>query len=175
MKKKHLTAEKLLTLPETKEKLTNYSDDYGIKRKIKFDLAKTKNYKTNTFYHATGGIGEAGVGRGLYLGKDKKALNNFYNSDSEFGTIIEYKGNPKFLDLVLYKDFDDFEKQAIKKYGKIKHNDHLKEFTLEKGFDGIRYYDPFTTGEEFVLYNVDKIRTGRKKLPANSVDELYNN
>ena len=29
--------------------------------------------------------------------------------------------------------------------------------TLKKGFDGIRYFDPYTTGEEFVLFNTDKV------------------
>ncbi len=26
------------------------------------------------------------------------------------------------------------------------------------GFDGIRYYDPQATGEEFVLFNTEKVR-----------------
>lgn len=169
---KSLTAEELLELTETKERLRSYSDAYGIKRKVRLDLAKTKNYKPIIFFHATGGTGEAGVGRGLYLGKDKKALSNFYNSDGEYGTIIEYRGKPKFIDLALYKDFDEFEKEAIKKYGRLKYNDHLIKLTLKKGFDGIRYYDPFTTGEEFVLYNTDKIKTKNKKLPTNPVNDL---
>jgi hypothetical protein len=171
-RKKSLTAEELLNLPETKEKLESYSDEYGIKRKIRLDLAKTKKYKPNIFYHATGGIGESGVGRGLYLGKDRKALDNFYNSDGDDGAIIEYRGNPKFIDLSLDKDFDGFEKEAIKKYGKLKYNDHLRRLTLKKGFDGIRYYDPFTTGEEFVLYNADKVKAKNKKSPSNPVNEL---
>jgi hypothetical protein len=39
--------------------------------------AKTINYKPNIYYHATGGYGESGVGKGLYLGKDWKVLEKF--------------------------------------------------------------------------------------------------
>ena len=158
------TAEMLLKLSETKARLENYGDNYVIRRKIKLDLAKTKNYKEGVFYHATGGLSESGVGKGLYLGKDKKALDNFYNSDGTEGEIIEYVGAPKYLDLTLYKDMEEFEKRAIEKYSKREDNEHLKLLMLELGFDGIRYYDPIATGEEFVLYNTDKVKAiDRKK------------
>lgn len=91
-----LTAEKLLELPETKKRLENYGDDYLINKKIKFDLAKTKNYKNNLYFHATGGCSEDGVGKGLYIGKDMRALNNFYNSNG--GGIDIYCGNFKYID-----------------------------------------------------------------------------
>jgi hypothetical protein len=29
---------------------------------------------------------------------------------------------------------------------------------IEMGYDGIRYYDPLATGEEFVLFNRSKIK-----------------
>jgi hypothetical protein len=54
--------------------------------------------------------------------------------------------NP-FDDLVL----DEFEKQAIEKFGIQKNNKALKLLTLLKGYYGIRYYDPLATGEEYVL------------------------
>ena len=62
-----LTVEELLKLSKTKELLENYGDEYLINQKIKFDLAQSKNYKTNIYYHATGGTGESGLGKGLYL------------------------------------------------------------------------------------------------------------
>lgn len=173
-KKVILNTKDLLDLPETRERLENYGDEDMIKRKIKFDLARAENYKTNTFYHATGGIGEAGVGEGLYLGKDKKALNNFYNCDGEYGEILEYEGNPKFIDLTLYSAFEKFEKEAIIKYGKQKHNEHLKKLTIEKGFDGIRYYDPIATGEEFVLFNTFKVKNQNKISLRIHVSKLNN-
>lgn len=153
-----MNAEELLKLPETKNRLDGYGDKYLINQKTKKDLAKTKNYKKNIFYHATGGLGEIGLGSGLYLGKDRNALNNFYNSDGQYGEIIEYFGNPSFIDLSNYNDFDKFESQAIKKYPNRKYNEHLKLLTIEMGYDGIKYYDPIATGEEFVLFNTDKVK-----------------
>jgi hypothetical protein len=151
-----LLAEDLLNLPETKKRLNDYGDEILIKNKIKFDIAKIKNYKTNIFYHATGGYGETGLGKGLYLGKDKRALNNFYNTNG--GKIEIYKGNPKFLDLSNYGDFDNFESKAKKKYPNSTNNEHLKLLILKMGYDGIRYYDPQATGEEFVLFNTNKVK-----------------
>lgn len=157
MNKNYLTAEELLRAPETLRLLNMYSDEYGINHKIKYDLAKTKNYKKNIYYHATGGTGEIGVGQGLYLGKDRRALRNFYNGDGERGCIETFKGQPIFIDLTIYKDFDTFEKEAIKLYGKDKHKCHFKKLTIKKGYDGIRYYDPIATGEEFVVYQTNKL------------------
>lgn len=150
-----MTIQKLLQMPGTKERLNNYGDEISIKMKIENDLAKRENYKDNVFYHATGGFGETGLGKGLYLGKDKLALDNFYNSDGTEGEIIEYFGYPKFIDLTDYSKFDKYEEKAIEQFGQI---DGLKQLTIQLGYDGIRYYDPITTGEEFVLYNTDKVK-----------------
>jgi hypothetical protein len=158
MSKKYLTAEELLELEKTKELLENYSDEYGIKHKIKFDLAQTKHYEINVFYHATGGTGETGVGHGLYLGKDRRALNNFYNGDGTRGQIIKYRVRAKFIDLTRFDEFEAFEAVAISKFPKREHNEQFKLLALELGFDGIRYYDPIATGEEFVLYNTEKAK-----------------
>ena len=150
------TAEELLELEETRELLDNYGDAYLIEKKKK-DLAKTCNYKKGVFYHATGGLGESGLGKALYLGKDRRALNNFYNLDGTEGCIEMYLGNPLFIDLALYDEFDKFESTAKEKYPNAKYNAHLRLLTLALGYDGIRYYDPIATGEEFVLYNTDKV------------------
>ncbi len=87
-----------------------------------------------------------------------KALLNFYNNEGKRGAIKKYKGNPKFIDLTKYKNFRVFENIAIKNFTKLRYNEHLKSITLEMGFDGIRYYDPTATGEEFVLYNTKKVK-----------------
>ena len=120
------------------------------------------------YYHATGGTGETGVGMGLYLGKDKRALDNFYNCDGQEGNIETFKGNPSFIDLTIYNEFEKFSGLAENKYGKEPSNNHLKELTISMGYDGIRYYDPIATGEEFVLYNFNKVKkiksTNKKKL-----------
>lgn len=123
--------------------------------KYEEDIAKTENYKDNFFYHATGGLGESGVGKGLYLGKDKVALNNFYNCGGEEGSIIAYYGCPNFIDLTVDEDFSNFKKEAQSHFNS---EDYLEQYTLEKGFDGIRYYDIETTGEEFVLFRTDTVK-----------------
>lgn len=150
-----MTAEELFELFGKKELLENYGDEETVKSKTHLDLAKTRNYKHGVFYHATGGYGEMGLGEGLYLGKDKKALNNFYNCDG--GKIEKYQGTPNFIDLTISEDFEAFDLMAKKKFPYRKNNEYLKLLTLEMGYDGIRYYDPYTTGEEFVLFNTQKV------------------
>jgi hypothetical protein len=131
--------------------------------------AKTKNYLPNTYYHVnTGGL-NAGVGKGLYLGRDKDALISFYDQEEENKKVDAYIGNPNWFDLMRYEDYSRFIEEAIRKYGKnyVEKNsladidikgEMLKKLAIEKGFDGIRYYDPQATGEEFVLFNTDKVK-----------------
>ena len=139
--------------------------DNFAKSKYEKDIAKTKNYRIDVYYHATGGYGEIGLGEGLYLGKDKMALHNFYNNEGEFGenTIIEYHGKPHFIDLTSLKEYESFEAEAIKTFGNDQKKSYLKKLTLQKGFDGIRYFDPLATGEEFVLFNTETIKQVSKR------------
>lgn len=131
--------------------------------KVYKDIANSSKYKEGIFYHATGGCCECGVGQGLYLGKDKVALDNFYNCEDSGGYIEIYQGYPNFIDLALLEDYNNFENKAIAKFGKDAYHNYLMKMTLELGYDGIRYYDPSTTGEEFVLYNTDKVKLISKK------------
>ena len=157
----------------TAEELFNSSDYFGLfveefgnplndktaKSKYEKDISKTKNYKPGFFYHAVGGVSEIGLGKGLYLGKDASALFNFYNGEGEFGDVlIEYYGFPNFVDLSSTNDYENFVKEAIQLFGKDAQNSYLCKLTLQKGFDGIRYFDPYTTGEEFVLFNTDVVK-----------------
>lgn len=81
-----------------------------------------------------------GVGVGLYLGRDKNALINFYDPDWINRDItIKIFGNFNF--------YDGINKSIPK--------DPLE--VVKQGFDGIRYFDPDATGEEFVLFNVSKV------------------
>jgi len=155
-----LTAEELLILPETRNRLAEYGDEYLINQKIMYDLSQTKNYNPSIYYHATGGLGEVGLGEGLYLGKDKRALNNFYNLEG--GGIDIYEGNPKFIDLTLYTDLENFQEEAKQKFPDCKLNEHFNLLTFSKGYDGIRYYDPIASGEEFVVFNCEKLKLIKK-------------
>ena len=154
-----MTAEELFLIQENQTHFINAFGDwrtYSYAKNIyEKDIAKTKNYKNNYFYHATGGFGESGLGNGLYLGKDKRALDNFYNLDGTEGKIITYYGEPKFIDLTNSEEFEIFESEAKKIY--LDEN-YLRDYTVLKGFDGIRYFDIETTGEEFVLYNTETVR-----------------
>jgi len=131
--------------------------------------AKTKKYKPNIYYHVHTGGSNAGVGKGLYLGRDKDALISFYDNGGEGRKVDTYIGNPKWADLLDYNEYKKFEKEAIKKYGgKYKptnsisdleeRGEFVQKLAIEKGFDGIRYYDPSATGEEYVLFNTKTVK-----------------
>lgn len=166
---KEKTAEELFELPETKIRLRNIDIDAETIRK-EFH-AKTKNYKDNTYYHVETKNGESGVGEGLYLGKDKEALQKFYDIGQEGYEVKTYKGDFKFLDLTDYDKFDKFEKEAKNKYPNEESGNEIKKLAIEKGYDGIRYYDPEATGEEFVLYNLKKLTEQNKSLESKIINK----
>ena len=128
-------------------------------------ISDPKNFKKNIFYHQANSEEDKlsilengfdinrieksnrGAGKGFYLGRDKKVLVNFYNEvicGSDFS--IKIVGDFIFFDTITNDNFD-FNQANIEKY------------ILEKGYDGIRYFDPDATGEEFVLFNLDKIQS----------------
>ena len=84
---------------------------------------------------------------GLYVGRDAKALHEFYNMAAERGeNIITYKGNPKLLDLT-------DEDVMMKFTDKFKTGDQIEKELSKNGYDGIKYFDPYSTGEEIVITN----------------------
>lgn len=133
-------------------------------------LSNPDNFLPNIYYHQANSKKEArsimkngynerfmleyncGLGKGLYLGRDKNALIIFYSSDfcNPENNIVTIKGNFNFANLIKEKKLKSFIIEASR-YGKS-----LKEYTLSKGYDGIRYFDPDATGEEFVLYRYKK-------------------
>lgn len=140
--------------------------------------AKTKNYKPNTYYRVVAGgagTGIANVGKGLYLGRDKQALLNFYGNvvdpeEEREIKLMKFIGTPKWADLLDEKKYKEFEKEAVAKYKPDFHNssstteafaESIKKLAIERGYDGIRYYDPFATGEEFVLFNDSKVKESK--------------
>ena len=86
-----------------------------------------------------------GLGAGLYMGRDKRVLINFYSTDfnNPIDNTITIHGNFKF--------FNAISKRLPKR--------DIREFVLSRGYDGIRYYDSDATGEEFVLFDYKKIKT----------------
>jgi len=151
---KELKAEDILKFKKTKTIMQGLGDVDDVKYWIKQYHAKTKNYKPDTYYRVEANTGYAGVGNGLYLGRDKNALKSFYDLENDNLPISEYQGNVKWLDLLDYDDYDKFEKQQ----GDLTNSNDISKVVLAMGFDGIRYYDPQATGEEFVLFNMKKVR-----------------
>ncbi|MFH0947630.1 MAG: hypothetical protein V1833_01345 [Elusimicrobiota bacterium] len=92
-----------------------------------------------------------GAGRGLYLGRDKNAIINFYSPDfnNPQNFTIKITGNFNFLDLVEEKSFQKFF---------LKNKNNIENSVCALEYDGIRYYDPEATGEEFILFNIKKAK-----------------
>lgn len=86
-----------------------------------------------------------GLGAGLYMGRDKAALINFYSPDFN---------NPMDITVTVRGDFNFFDAVSNPLPKR-----NAREFVLSQRYDGIRYYDKDATGEEFVLYNYKKIKT----------------
>ena len=133
-------------------------------------LSNPDNFLPNIYYHQANSKKEArsiikygydecfmleyncGLGKGLYLGRDKNALIRFYSNDfcNPEDNIVIIKGNFNFANLIKENNLKSFIKEADR-FGIS-----LKGYTLSKGYDGIRYFDPDATGEEFVLYRYKK-------------------
>jgi len=133
-------------------------------RDYSVNLSNPDNFVDNIFYHQansekerdaiiTNGfdvnmikVSNCGAGRGLYIGRDKQALVNFYSEDmnNPKDFVLKIKGTFNFLDLMDDRKFLQENKE------------NLERKVLSMGYDGIRYYDPDATGEEFVLFNYKK-------------------
>ena len=157
---KNLSIEDMLRDKETLEIMKGLGDKNDIKNWIKRYHSKPINHKPNTYYRIerSSGAGYGGVGNGLYLGRDKQALSNFYDIEQEGLPISVYKGNPKWLDLMDYAKYRKFERDLLKKGIKMTNSDKVGKIVTDMGFDGIKYYDPQATGEEFVLFNLKSVR-----------------
>lgn len=155
----NLSAEDMLKDRRTLTMLKELGDKNSIKYWIENYHAKSTNYKPSTYYRVLNtGINYAGVGKGLYLGRDKQALSNFYDLEQEGLPIVEYKGNPKWLDLMDYARYRKFARTLLNNSIEIINSNEVGEIVIGMGYDGIKYYDPFATGEEFVLFNIRKVR-----------------
>lgn len=169
-----ITAEDILKNPEIIKQIDNIGGKEEREYWIQRNIAKTKNYKPDTYYRVESGIsssGYAGVGNGLYLGRDKKVLLNFYGDEDGNGKMSEFKGNPKWLDLIEQNKFKEFKQFLKNKKINLLNSDEVGEIVKKMGYDGIRYYDSFATGEEFVLFNTDKI----KKIESFNIEKFTEN
>ena len=161
LNKKGLSADGLTNSEYVKKRmLIDQGSPDDVKYWVEEFFAKEKNFKPSTYYHVNTKNEEpyAGVGNGLYLGRDKEALLNFYDIEQQGFTVSEYKGNPNWLDLTNYDDFNGFKNMVKNIDGNIINSDIVSGIVIQMGYDGIRYYDHNATGEEFVLFNEDKLK-----------------
>lgn len=135
----------------------------------KFDKTKARTFDPAN----RGGISMI---NGLYLGKDQNVLQEFYGLGLDAEGLptksTKLQGEPKWLDLLDRKAEETFINDVKKKY-KVKDEksekfgEVLEKEVLARGFDGIRYFDPWATGEEFVLVNQNALKLpGEKEIPT---------
>lgn len=159
-KEEGVTLENMLIHPKTK-KIMKESFGEDKDEWIEYHHAKRKNFKPNTYYHVNSpeGAGFPGVGKGLYLGRDAEALKSLYGPEvEEDKQVLIFEGKPNWVNLMDYENFDIFLKNATNRYGNLSGLEQLKKYAIFRGYDGIKYYDPSATGEEFVLFNTDKVK-----------------
>ena len=163
---------KLAKTPAYKKELqTAIGDQEVIAAHKDLFYSRPENYKLNTFYHFTtdktktirqlGGKAQRfnkQLGPGLYVGRDANALRAFYGLETP-GKNIPLKGTPKLLDLT--KDFQSIDNayaSAKKAFPKEKYP--LEKWVTDRGYDGVRYFDPIATGEEIVIYKSGTLGAG---------------
>lgn len=93
---------------------------------------------------------------GMYLSTDPKAIKEFYGMDMESVTTKAY-GNPRWLDLMDRNSETKFLSEVEEKYsvkdGAPEFGRAIAKELTARGYDGIKYFDPWATGEEYVLVN----------------------
>ncbi len=127
-------------------------------------LSNPDNFKNNVYYHQANSVKDrdnilnngfklnkvkptnCGAGRGLYLSRDKRAIINFYSEslDNAQDLTLKIEGSFNFLDIL------------DNRY--LLQTPYLLDKMLANKYDGLRYYDPDATGEEFVLFNPRKVK-----------------
>ena len=148
--------------------LPTISEEIGTDNPARY-LAKGTNFQVNCYYHNSDS-GESKVailkngfdfkkakiqndlGQGMYCGRDRNAILGFYTADlhnpNDF--IINVTGNFNFINLIRWDDLQNFRQ-------KFSSTDVMKFWLCKNRYDGIRYYDPYCTGEEFVLCNLSAV------------------
>ena len=167
LKPKHADPFELAKKPDyAKELRTAIGDKETILAHQEQFYVRPKRMKEGVFYHFTpdkkltaegllSGTAkrfDKQLGPGLYVGQDAQALKNFYGLDMRGGQAVRLEGNPKILDLTdSFKSVDDANRAARKEFPKEKYP--LGKWVQKQGYDGIKYFDPVATGEEYVVYN----------------------
>lgn len=93
-----------------------------------------------------------GFGRGLFCGRDREAVFGFYTSDlsKPRDSIITINGEFRFISFLCLDKLNSF-------LDSFASPGWMQSWLFSHHYDGIRYYDPHCTGEEFVLYKLEGI------------------
>lgn len=91
-------------------------------------------------------------GHGMYVSRDRCAVMNFYTYDlsKPQDNIITIKAKFNYLNLMVHDDCVAFCRS-------FDTPELMQSWLFTNGYDGIRYYDLYCTGEEFVIYNLQNI------------------
>lgn len=134
-------------------------------------MAKTENVNQHELYHcSTEGFTKSGndqfnkIGDALYLGQDPKALWDFYGFkafDEDLhpdAKVYKFtiKPDAKIYHALNQKSYEILEAEALKFAPKAKYP--IKEYLLSQGYDGMTYFDPYATGEEWAIFNLGKLK-----------------
>lgn len=134
-------------------------------------FARTQNTPEGTYYHLSReGIKSTAptdlmndIGSALYVGRDPAALKEFYGElqGVDDGEVFEFKADDlNILDAREIADFDKIKRDAKKEFPDEKFP--VGAYARAHGYDALVYFDPWATGEEFAIFNKDKVtQTGR--------------
>lgn len=167
------TPEQMLKDPEVLKAIDAIGGKEERQRMIDNYMARSANYQPNTYYRVEGGTGAGygGAGNGLYLGRDKKALQAFYDIESEGLPVSTYKGEAKWLDLMDPRKEKAWNEYLAKKGIDPTNSNMIGELVQKLGYDGIKYFDAQATGEELVLFNTKVLTKVEAKARAAAIPE----
>lgn len=129
-------------------------------------MAKTTACPDNVFYHTSShGLelepGEINndMGKALYVGKDPYATEQMYGLDAENPVTYQFEVDPnqefKVLDVRSIASRDAWEAVAKQNFPNSKNP--LGDQARQDGYDAIRYFDPWATGDEWAILSQEKM------------------
>ncbi len=129
-------------------------------------MAKTTACPDNVFYHTSAhGLTETPgeidniMGKALYAGKDPYATEQMYGLGAENPVTYQFEVDPnqefKVLDVRSIAARDAWEAVAKQNFPNSKNP--LGDQARKDGYDAIRYFDPWATGDEWAILSQEKM------------------
>lgn len=161
----------------------DYIKKYGADEMLPVDwMAKTKDAPHNVFYHTSKeglqtevGDQDNDIGKALYVGRDPWATEKMYGLlMSPNPVTYQFEVNPS-QSFQVFDIRDPYVKNLTEKVAKKEFPDAqypLGEYAKAKGYDAIRYFDPWASGEEWAILSQEKLIL-KGKLEHKKGDEQY--